>query len=130
MKTILICSDRKMNNHVGEYYDEIIEVPHQPVFQDPSRGTDTHDEGRYIQPYFDKIQRAILSLWEKDKGDCDEPIVSVWLDAASPFNAMLIDLKVVLNDSKGIVIELPYLESTERKSADPKVQATLDQLER
>lgn len=118
MKSIILISDRKINDHAGEYYDEIVEVPHQPT----TKGIDQIAE---------LVRKKIRELWKQDVADDDregEPVVTALLDAASPFNAMLIDYQVVLQD-EGIKLELPYLETTERTTQDREAQELLEKLD-
>lgn len=118
MKTLFICSERKVNDHVGEYYDDIIEVPHQPVSQG-------------IEEVAGQVRDSIRKLWKEDSEDTEregEPCVHAHLDAASPFNAMLIDYMVVMGD-EGIKLELPYLESAERTTEDTEANEVIRKLE-
>lgn len=118
MKTLFICSERKINDHVGEYYDDIIEVEHQP-------------EAGKIEKVAQAVRESIRNLWKQDQEDAEregEPCVQAHLDAASPFNAMLIDYQVVLGD-EGIKLELPYLETTERTTEDPEANEVIKKLE-
>ena len=97
MRTILVVDERKINKHVGENYDIIVEVAHQPT-------TET------IQKWGDQVMNAIRSLWhEQVKLSEIDPKVSINLDAASPFNAMLKNLKIIMGADENIIIELPYL---------------------
>lgn len=119
MKSLFICSERKINDHVGEYYDDIIEVPHQPV----SKG---------IEEIAAKVRESIKNLWKEDQQDSEregEPCVKAYLDGASPFNAMLIDYQIVLGKEEGITLELPYLESTERSTNDEEANEVIRKLE-
>lgn len=119
MKTLFICSERKINDHVGEYYDDIIEVEHQP------------EVGR-VEKVAKAVRESIRKLWEEDVKDANregEPCVMAYLDAASPFNAMLIDYQIVLGNEDGIRLELPYLESTERTTRDPEAIELIEKLE-
>jgi len=119
MKTIIICSERKINDHVGEYYDVIVEVPHQPVTDD-------------IEGIAKDVREKICNLWKQDIEDAEregEPCVQAHLDAASPFNAMLIDYQVVLGNENGIKLELPYLETTERTTQDKEAQELIKKLD-
>ena len=104
MKSLFICSERKINYHVGEYYDDVIEVPHQPT-------------SKIIEEVAKAVRHSIQNLWKEDVEDEErvgEPCVEAHLDAASPFNAMLIDYQIVMEKKEGIKIELAYLDSTKR----------------
>lgn len=120
MKTLFICSERKINDHVGEYYDDIIEVPHQP----------TSDK---IEDVAKKVRESIRILWRKDEADEDrdgEPCVQAVLDAASPFNSMLIDFQIVMGKEEEIRLELPYLDSTKRITEDKEANELIRKLEK
>jgi len=119
MKSLFVCSERNINNHIGEEYDNIFEVPTQPT-------TDN------IQDYSNEIRIRIAELWKQDVKDETregEPVVQVHLDAASPFNAMLIDFQIVMNEADGIKIELPYLDSTVRTTQDSETQEVIRKLD-
>lgn len=97
MKTLFVVADKRVNAHVGESYDALVEVEWQPT-------TET------IQVGADRIKDQIRALWhEQLKAGEKEPKVSVNLDAASPYNAMLLNLRIIMKAEEGIVIELPYL---------------------
>jgi hypothetical protein len=117
VKTLFVCSEQKINEHVGEYYDDILEVPHQPV----STNISLHSKD---------VRRRIRDLWNSDeiRKEGEEREVHVYLDAASPFNAMLIDFQIVMGEEEGIVVKLPYLDSTQRKTSDPEALDVLRKL--
>jgi hypothetical protein len=121
MKSIIIVSERKINDHVGEYYDEIIEVPHQPT-------------AKGISVIAKQVRESIVKLWQEDKENLertDEPRIEAYLDAASPFNAMLIDYQIVLAETDEIKLELPYLDSSERTTcSDREANELIEKLER
>jgi len=120
MKTLFICSERKINDHVGEYYDGIVEVPHQPIRND-------------IEKIAGQVRQEIRKLWQEDEADGEregEPCVQAHLDAASPFNAMLIDFQIVMGKEEGITLELPYLETTKRSTNDREAQELIKKLEK
>lgn len=121
MKTFLVVSDRKIQDHMGEEWDDYIEVPHQPT-------TDV------IQEWANRIRGRIRKLWNEDATSEDEPRdegdpqeVHVYLDAASPFNAMLINLQIIMKTEEDIVVELPYNE--EQDITDSETLETIAKLE-
>ena len=119
MKTLFVCSERKINDHVGEYYDDIIEVPHQP----------TADK---IEEYAKQVRESLRKLWKDDCADEEregEPCVQASLDAASPFNAMLIDYQIVMGKEENITIELPYLDTVERTTDDKEAKELIQKLD-
>jgi len=110
---------RKINDHVGEYYDDIFEVPHQPTTDD-------------IQEYATEVRERIRDLWKQDVQDSKregDPVVQVHLDGASPFNAMLIDFQIVLKEAENIKVELPYLDSAIRTTEDSETKEVIRKLE-
>ena len=97
MKSLFIVSEKNVNKHVGEDYDDILEVEHQPT-------TET------IQGWADQVKGRIRSLWHEQVGEGTSDMkVVVNLDAASPFNAMLVNLRIIMKAEEGIVVDLPYL---------------------
>lgn len=119
MKTLFVCSERKINDHVGEYYDGIVEVPHQPTADG-------------IEDVAKLVREEIRKLWKQDQEDAErewEPCVEAHLDAASPFNAMLIDYQIVMGKEEGVRLELPYLESTERTTEDREARELIEKLD-
>lgn len=113
MKSLFICSERKINFHVGKYYDVVIEVPHQPVA----------DEDGSFEKIAKEIRSSIADLWKLDVEDKERegnPCIELYLDAASPYNAMLIDYQIVMEKKEGIKIDLAYLDSTKRTTTSDK----------
>jgi len=120
MKTLFVCSERKINDHVGEYYDSVVEVPHQPTADG-------------IEEIARRVREEIRKLWKQDLDDDvreGEPCVQARLDAASPFNAMLIDYQIVMGKEEGVRLELPYLESTERTTSDREARELIEKLDK
>ena len=97
MKTLLVCSERNLDKYVGQFFDGIVEVLHQPTTES-------------IENDADQIKSQIEMLWNDDKSSANRGI-DIYLDAASPYNAMLINYQITLEKSKGIVILLPHLEN-------------------
>jgi len=119
MRTLFVCSERKINDHVGEYYDDIFEVPHQPTTTD-------------IQDYAVEVRQRIRDLWKQDVEDKDrdgDSVVVVSLDAASPYNAMLIDYQIVMGKEEGVTVELPYLDTATRTTSDVEAIELIRKLE-
>ena len=114
MKTLFIVSERKVDDHVGEEYDYILQVDDQPT-------TDN------IGELADRVRTRIRSLWMEQKDEEDQG-VSCMLDAASPFNTMLIDLQLILAEEEGILIELPYLPEGERVPGDKEAQRLIEKI--
>ena len=114
MKTFLIVAKSKWNDHADEEYDSILEVDDEVISE---HGADGY--GRSLTPiheWHNRVRGRVRKLWHEDatpeladREEDDPQEVHVWLDAASPFNAMLIDLRIVLEKEEGIIVELPYL---------------------
>lgn len=122
MKSLIICSERKINYHVGEFYHEVIEVPHQPT-------------SNVIEEIAKDVKKTILDLWKVDVEDSEregEPVIEAYLDAASPFNAMLIDYQIVLRKENDINMTLPYLEGKTKRTttSDAEANALIDKLDK
>ena len=116
MKTLFVCSVARVNFHVGEEYDDILEVEHQPT-------TAT------IRDWADRLRGRIRKLWmEQSEADPDRG-VSVSLDAASPFNNILINLQILMESEEGIRIELPYREGSEHVTSDPEARELMAKLD-
>lgn len=119
MKSLFVVDERNINKHVGENYDEIIEVEHQPT-------TET------IQKWADTVMSAIRALWhEQVKAGDPNPGITVNLDAASPFNLMLQNLQIIMGQDEKIIIELAYLppEMRVRQTDDKEAAELLKRLE-
>ena len=119
MKTMLVCSERKINSHVGEFYDDIFEVSDSPTTDD-------------IQDIANETRQRIRDLWKQDVADTErdgEPVVQVHLDGPSPYNAMLIDFQIVMAKAENIKVELPYLATAERTTEDTETNDVIRKLE-
>ena len=137
MKTLFICASANIEYHVGEEYDDIIEVDNEVI---SSHGEDGY--GADLTPiteWHKRIRNRIRKLWHEDatpegatREDGDPHEVHIWLDAASPFNAMLIDLQIVMEKEEGIVIQLPYLGEggAIRTTTDPEALKVLQSLDK
>jgi hypothetical protein len=101
MKTLFVCDEKVLVDHVGEEYDDIIEVPHQPTTEN-------------VHEFANRIKGRIRKLWAEDE-DSDDRAVHVTLHGASPFNVMLINLRIIMKGEEGIVVELPYLSPKDLK---------------
>lgn len=116
MKTLFIVSERKVNDHIGEEYDYILEVDDQPT-------TET------IQEIGDRIRTRIRSLWMEQispsEGEPDpNPAVICTVDAATPYRAMLVDLQILLAEQESIEIDLPGI-IVKPEPTDPEARRVL-----
>jgi hypothetical protein len=116
MKTLFVCAECNIEDHVGEEYDEIIEVENQPT-------TAT------IQEWANRIKGRIRKLAHQLQKEGEEQVVVVTLDGPSPYNAMLINLQVRMKPEEDITVELPYLASTTPTTDDPEARELLDKLD-
>jgi hypothetical protein len=115
MKTLFICSSRKVNSHVGEEYDVILEVEDQPT-------TST------IAEWAHRIKDKIRFLWHEQEGSDDRRVVC-YLDGPTPYNAILNNLQIIMKDEEGIVVELPYMVELRQEVTDPETIELLSKLE-
>ena len=116
MKTLFVVSDKRVEQHVGEEYDSILEVDDQPT-------TET------IQELANRVRGRIRKLWmEQEEGEPDRRVV-VNLDGPTPYNTMLIDLQLVLKEAEGIAVDLPYLEGMDMEVHDREAQELLEKLD-
>ena len=115
MKTLFIVSEKKVDDHVGEEYDYILQVEDQPTTEN-------------ICELADRVRTRIRSLWMEQAEEGDDRGVACTLDAASPFNTMLIDLKLILAEEEGILVELPYLPDDERIPQDEEARRLIEKI--
>ena len=122
MKTLFVVSTKLVNNHVGEEYDVIMEVEHQPTVET-------------ISDWANRIRGRIRALWMcqvSPEGGAPaeaDPKVLVWVDAASPFHAIVRNLSIIMKGEEGIIIELPYWDGTRREVTDVETLEVLNKLE-
>lgn len=108
MKTLFVVCSAKVNKHVGEDYDEILEVENQPT-------TET------IQDWANRMKDSIRSLWHAQVGEGTSNMkVVVTLDAATPYNAILLNLQIIMKAEEGIIVELPYYKPPEVEDTEAK----------
>jgi hypothetical protein len=118
MRTLFVVAMSNVVDHENEEYDFIIQVPDEPT-------TDN------IGEFADRIRGRIRALNEEQLADKEEnPVVSVNLAAASPFNAMLINLKILMADEENVTVSLDYPHEEEGRTIDdPEAQALIDKLD-
>jgi hypothetical protein len=136
MKTFLIVAKSNYEDHVGEEYDSVIEVDDEVI---SSHGEDNYGTHlTLISEWHNRIRGRIRKLWHEDatsegatRDEDDQQEVHVYLDAASPFNAMLIDLRQVMFKEEEIEVVLAYLEEGEEYSTteDPETLAIIEKLD-
>jgi len=115
MKSMFVVSSKCVNKHIGEEYDVIIEVVHDPT-------TDN------IQQCADEVMVGIKNLWKADDGASERKVV-VHLDAAGPFAAMLVNLQIILKAQEGIVVDLPWDKPPALDELDAESKAVLRKLD-
>jgi hypothetical protein len=113
---MFIVSNACVNKHVGEEYDVIIEVADEPT----TENIDT-DAG--------KVMEQIRELWKSQDDDKPRDKVVVFLDAAPPFAAMLINLQIIMKAEEGIIIELPWDKPVNLEELDAESKEVLKKLE-
>ena len=120
MKTLFICSERLINNHVGEEYDSILEVPDQPTTE-------------IIADLANRIRGRIRGLWMEQVKPADPNAVAVnpkvvcYFDGPSPYAAILSNLQIIMKAEEGAVIELPWDKL--QPVTDPETVELLNKLE-
>jgi hypothetical protein len=117
MKSLFVCSEKKINDHVGEEYDFILEVQDQPT-------TET------IQDWANRIRGRIRALWEEQirEGTSDMKVVCS-LDGPTPYNAILNNLQIIMKAEEGIVVELPYMANIVMTVQDPETIELLNKID-
>ena len=116
MKTIFVVASSKVNKHAGEEYDTIVEVLDEPT-------TDN------IQQCADEVMLGIQNLWKAQDGEQDRKVVA-YLDATSPFLAMLLNLQIIMKAQEGIVIDLPWYTPPDLQALDAESRAILEKLDK
>lgn len=114
-KTLFVCAASRMNAHIGETYDEIMEVENSPTTQT-------------IDRWGESIMRSIRNLHQQDKAAGGDGVVKAFLDGASPYNQILMNLQIILKKEGNIDIELPYLPADLYKVEDPETKELLNRI--
>jgi Ni,Fe-hydrogenase III small subunit len=117
MKSMIVVSESSINQHVGEEYDIIVEVPYEPTTEN-------------IQACADKVMRGIKELWAQEVADkVPAPKIVVHLDAATPFGVVLENLQIILKAESGIIIDLPWCKPTDVEALDSESREVLSKLD-
>ena len=119
MKTMIVVASNRVNAHVGEEYDEIVEVVNEPTTEN-------------IQYHATVIMPKLEALWNQVLIDDEtnptlEKKIVVYLDAASPFAVMLMNLKIIMA-RRGMVIELPWEKPDAIEDLDAESRDVLNKL--
>ena len=114
MKSMMVIAERQLNKHVGEEYDDVVEVADEPTTEN-------------IQPYANEVMSRIRNLWGQEVG-VDDPSVVVHLDAATPFAAMLVNLRIIMKKQEGINIVLPWDKPVDVNGLDLETREVLEKL--
>jgi hypothetical protein len=115
VKTLFVCSAKKIQSHVGEEYDSILEVEDQPT-------TNT------IQDWANRIAGRIRTLWH-EQADVPDPKVACHLDGPTPYHAILANLQIRMRVEEGIEIYLPYLQGVNTEVTDRETLELLEKLD-
>lgn len=99
MKTMIILNENTTNNHAGEDYDIIFEVPIEITTEN-------------ITQYVNRIKDHIRKLWNEDK---EPKSVSITLDAHIALHGVLTNLKIRMPQEEGITITLPYADKLDKQ---------------
>lgn len=122
MKTLFVCASGKINNHVGEEYDSIMEVQDQPTTEN-------------ISDWANRIRCKIRALWMEEVKFDDpnavivNPKVVCYLDGPTPYNAILNNLKIIMKAEENVDIDLPYMENIKREVTDEETIELLKKLD-
>ena len=115
---MFIVAMSRVQAHEDEEYDYIIQVPDEPTTEN-------------IGELGNRVRCRIRALNEEQLTDGEtEPVVSVNLDAASPFNAMLINLRILMDGEENVKIILDYPHDEELETGDSEAQKVIDRLEK
>lgn len=117
MKTMAVIAEARQNVHAGEEYDVIMIVSNVPT-------VDTIDR------WADLITREVRNLFQQDRNANGDGKIVVTLDGPSAYNAILMNLQIILKESEGIVIDLPYLGEDFFKIEDTESRELLEKLEK
>ena len=117
MKTFFICSSKKIQSHVGEEYDSILEVEAQPT-------TET------LGDWANRIMGRVRALWHEQVQSNDlDPKVVCHLDGPTPYHGILANLQIRMKADEGIVIELAYLAGVPLEVTDKETVQLLEKLD-
>ncbi|RLI43829.1 hypothetical protein DRO61_12855 [Candidatus Bathyarchaeota archaeon] len=105
MKTFLICIEYNINDHVGEEYDDILEVEDMPTQMT-------------VASWADRIKGRIRKLWNEDNDIDDdgtkiedwEKGVEIILDGTPPYHTMLMRLQPLMLKEESIEFTIPYAD--------------------
>ena len=108
MKNFLVCIEYRINDHVGEEYDDILEVEDMPT-------------QLTIANWADRIKSRIRKLWNEDEPIDDdgneiedwEKVVEVHLDGTFAYHTILMRLLPLMLKEEGIIFTLPYADDLE-----------------
>jgi hypothetical protein len=116
MKTLFVCSKRRINVHVGEEYDDIIEVDDVPT-------TDN------ILEWANRIKGRIRKLEDNDRKDGGDGVVSAVLDGPAPYAVMLANLAIRMPEEDKIRVEFRHPAVAEPEITDPETLEMLSRLD-
>jgi hypothetical protein len=114
-KTMAVIAEVRQNAHAGEEYDVIMIVENVPT-------VDTIDR------WADLITREVRNLFQQDRNANGDGKIAVTLDGPSAYNAILMNLQIILKQSEGIEIALPYLGEDFFKIEDVESRELLEKL--
>lgn len=97
MKTLFVCASDKINQHVGEEYDAVIEVNSCPTTEN-------------VDPDAQRIMDAAVGLWDSMDGKDNDRRVVCTLHGPNVFLLILLNLEIILKKEKGIVLDLSGIQ--------------------
>lgn len=116
MKTMFMFVPSRQNNHVGEDYDNHLEVPEIPTATD-------------FKDIADIVRNRIRGLWNSMPVDDPCRKVVVTLDGHAPYSVILVDLKILMKAEEQIDIELRgTIIDGERELQDPETISLLNRM--
>lgn len=113
MKTLFVCASDKLEDHVGETYDAVVEVSKAPT-------TETVDADAK------RVEAAIRGLWAEQEGQDGRKVVCS-LHGPNAYVTMLRNFQVILG-GEGLAVELPFFEELDREVRDPETKEALSKL--
>ena len=116
MKTMFVYVPSRQNNHAGEDYDNLLEVPEIPTIET-------------FKDISDIVRNRIRGLWHTMPADDPSRKVVVTLDGHAPYSVILIDLQILMKEEENIEIELQgTIIPQDRDISDPETLDVLGKL--
>lgn len=114
MKTLFVCASGAIERHVGEEYDDIVEVSDEPTTAD-------------IDRWAGIISGRVRRLWAEDASSADHA-VQIHLDGPGPYNVVLQNLRIILGQQDSMALRLAYLPENDERTCDAETSKVLARL--